>query len=380
MTRSKMAQKLEEKRKRRIRTSFGNMRMANIVAAIDLGDNKSVTTVLSPTGDVADSFSFTMNDEGYSSFAQRVPTNARVAFEATGMAYPVFRALKRLGYEDITVAHPKDLVWIVKSKKKNDRVDSLKIARLHMAGMLPESHLLTKEEQISRDLLIQRVKLGVEINRIKNSITSYLKREDVYQTLPKTSSNFSDTRRAAIKAFRFNDERDLILGTMMARLEFLENQCIPLETEIRRIARESDDVKLLMTIPGIDFYLASLISSYIGDINRFPSEAHVASFFGIIPISRDSAETKRRGRMSKEGPAIGRWALSIMVDTVTRYNKHMKSYYSSVKKRTGSGDLAHVSTSRKMLRMIDHMLRTREHWKWENPLLTERKMTNLGGA
>jgi len=34
-----------------------------------------------------------------------------------------------------------------------------------MAGMLPESHLLTKEEQISRDLMIQRVKLGVEINR-----------------------------------------------------------------------------------------------------------------------------------------------------------------------------------------------------------------------
>ena len=31
----------------------------------------------------------------------------------------------------------------------------------------------------------------------------------------------------------------------MARLEFLENQCIPLETEIRRIARESDDVKTL---------------------------------------------------------------------------------------------------------------------------------------
>lgn len=48
------------------------------------------------------------------------------------MAYPVFRALKRLGYEDVTVAHPKDLVWIVKSKKKNDNVDSLKIAKLHM--------------------------------------------------------------------------------------------------------------------------------------------------------------------------------------------------------------------------------------------------------
>jgi hypothetical protein len=69
-----------------------------------------------------------------------------------------------------------------------------------------------------------------------------------------------------------------------------------------------------------------------------------------------------------------------MVDTVTRYNTHMKSYYNSAKERTGSGGLAHVSTSRKMLRMIDHMLRTREHWKWENQLLSERKMSNLGGA
>ncbi|MCL5068201.1 MAG: IS110 family transposase, partial [Thaumarchaeota archaeon] len=288
-----------KKKRRRIRTSFGSATMANIVAAIDLGDSKSVTTVLSQAGDVVDNFSFPMNDEGYSSFAQRVPTNARVAFEATGMAYPVLRALKRLGYEDVTVAHPKDLVWIIKSKKKNDKVDSLKIAKLHMAGMLPESHLLTREEQISRDLLIQRVKLGVETSRTKNSITSYLKREDVYQTLPKTSSNFSDRRREAIKAFKFSDERDLILQTMMDRLEFLEKQCIPLEIEIRRIAKESDDVKLLMTIPGIDFYLASLLSSYIGDVNRFPSESHLASFFGIIPISRDSADTKRRGRMSK---------------------------------------------------------------------------------
>ena len=24
-----------------------------------------------------------------------------------------------------------------------------------------------------------------------------------------------------------------------------------------------------------------------------------------------------------------------------------------------------------------HMLKTRQHWKWENPLLTEKKMTRL---
>ena len=140
--------------------------------------------------------------------------------------------------------------------KKNDRVDGLKIAKLHMVGMLPESRLLDRDEQIAREMLIQKVKLGVEISRLKNSITSYLKREDVYQSLPQTTDKFSAARRHAVLSLKFTDDRDLVLEIMMERLEFLESQCIPLDDEIRKVARRSDDMKLIMTIPGVDFYLA----------------------------------------------------------------------------------------------------------------------------
>jgi len=352
-------------------------KMNSIVAGIDLVDRESLATVLSPIGDVADRFSFPMNEEGYTYFASRVPKDARIAFESTIMAYPISRALKMRGYNDVTVAHPKTLAWIVRSKKKNDKADSLKIARLHMAGMLPESHLLDRDQQIARDLLVQRVKLGVEIGRLKNSLIGYLKREGVYDSLPKTGDNFSVKRRHAILSLRFDDKRDLILGTMMDRLEFLEGQCIPLEDSVRENARVSDDVKLLMSITGVDYYLASLLSSFIGDVERFPSDDHLASFFGIIPTSRDSADVKRRGRMTKDGSSIVRWALSIMVDTVMLHNDPIREYYTGVKKRTGSGKLAHVATMRKLTRMLYHMLKTKQHWKWENPLLTERKMAKL---
>ena len=355
-------------------------KMNSIVAGIDLGDRESLATVLSPIGDVADRFSFPMNEEGYAYFASRVPKNARIAFESTIMAYPILRAFRTHGYSDITVAHPKTLAWIVKSKKKNDKADSLKIAKLHMAGMLPESHLLDRDQQITRDLLVQRVKLGVEIGRLKNSLIGYLKREGVYDSLPKTGDNFSVKRRHAILSLRFDDKRDLILGTMMDRLEFLEGQCIPLEDSVRENARVSDDVKLLMSITGVDYYLASLLSSFIGDVERFPSDDHLASFFGIIPTSRDSADVKRRGRMTKDGSSIVRWALSIMVDTVMLHNDPIREYYTGVKKRTGSGKLAHVATMRKLTRMLYHMLKTKQHWKWENPLLTERKMAKLEGG
>ena len=352
-------------------------KMNSIIAGIDLGDRESLATVLSPMGDVADRFTFPMNEEGYAYFASRVPKDARVAFESTIMAYPISRALRMHGYSDVTVAHPKTLAWIVRSKKKNDRVDSLKIAKLHMAGMLPESHLLDRDAQIVRDLLVQRVKLGVEIGRLKNSVIGYLKREGVYDSLPKTGDNFSIKRRESIRSLRFNDERDLVLGTMLDRLEFLERQCLPLEESVRANAKLSDDVRLLMSITGVDYYLASLTSSFIGDVNRFPSDDHLASFLGIVPTSRDSANVKRRGKMTKDGSSIARWALSVMVDTVMRHNEPIREYYVGVKKRTGSGKLAHVSTMRKLTRMLYHMLKARENWKWENPQLTERKMTRL---
>ena len=86
----------------------------------------------------------------------------------------------------------------------------------------------------------------------------------------------------------------------------------------------NDDVRLLMTIPEVDFYLASLACSFIGDVNRVPSD-HLASFFGIIPETKESANIKRRDRISKHGASIARWTLSITVDVIMRYNSQSRS-------------------------------------------------------
>ena len=56
---------------------------------------------------------------------------------------------------------------------------------------------------------------------------------------------------------------------MLERLSFYEQQAFTLDQEIRKNAKVSEDVKLLISIHGIDFYLASLLSSYNGEIKRF---------------------------------------------------------------------------------------------------------------
>ena len=272
-----------DKQKRRID------RVNSPVAGIDLGERESFATYMAPDGDLREQFSFSMNRDGYAKFAEKIPKETRIAFEASGSAYVVSNALKSMGYDDITVAHPKELSWIIKSKKKNDKVDSIKLAKLHLVGMLPESHLLEQEERIERDLLIQRVKLGRSISSTKNSIIGYLKREGLFDELPETNDNFSVKRRKAMKEIEFGNQKDLILRTMIERLEFYEKQVSPLESEIRKIARDSEDIKILMTISGIDYYLASLVSFNIGNVGRFENADKLASFFGIITSTKDSS-------------------------------------------------------------------------------------------
>ena len=88
--------------------------------------------------------------------------------------------------------------------------------------------------------------------------------------------------------------------------------------------------------------------------------------------------------MSKDGPSIARWALSVMVDTVMQQNATVKNYHLHQKTRTKNGKYAHILTMKKLLRMVYHILKTREHWRWENEELTDRKLGELdsveGGA
>ena len=84
--------------------------------------------------------------------------------------------------------------------------------------------------------------------------------------------------------------------------------------------------------------------------------------------------------MSKEDVWIERWALSFAVDTIILGNKPIHEYYDSMKNRKGSGKFAHVSTMKKLTRMIFTMLKARKEWKYESPALTQNKISKLEEA
>ena len=127
-----------------------------------------------------------------------------------------------------------------------------------------------------------------------------------------------------MKEIKFDNQKDLVLRAILDRLAFYEQQAFLFEEEIRKNASFPDTVKILISIPGIDYYLASLLSSYIGDIKRFDSSDKLASFFGVVPAKRVSSSIKRRGHMSKEGASTARWALFLAVDSIILRNRPIR--------------------------------------------------------
>jgi len=61
-----------------------------------------------------------------------------------------------------------------------------------------------------------------------------------------------------------------------------------LSRQLRRLARDDEDVRLLMTIPGVGYYLALLVKAEIGDVSRFKSGDHLCSYAGLVPSTYSS--------------------------------------------------------------------------------------------
>ena len=64
----------------------------------------------------------------------------------------------------------------------------------------------------------------------------------------------------------------------------------------------------VQTIPGIGPVLAAVFLAEIGDVTRFPAAAQLASWAGLTPKHHESDRTVHRGRITKQGSVLVRWA------------------------------------------------------------------------
>ena len=60
-------------------------------------------------------------------------------------------------------------------------------------------------------------------------------------------------------------------------------------------------VAQLRSVPGVGLLTATALLPFIGDVRRFPSARHLASYLGLTPREYSGGLRRRLGRISKRG-------------------------------------------------------------------------------
>ena len=160
---------------------------------------------------------------------------------------------------------------------------------------------------------------------------------------------------------------------MITRIIDIKERSEKIENEMAKIGKDREDVNRLMTIPGINIYIATGIIGEIGDIHRFRNKESPASYAGLVPRQDQSGKDDRKGHITKEGPSMLRYLLVLAAHTVIKYSKKMKNKYLSLVRRIGK-NRAIVAIARILAETIFTMLKKDVDFEDEIIPLTERKV------
>jgi len=148
----------------------------------------------------------------------------------------------------------------------------------------------------------------------------------------------------------------------------LDQRLIPLERELRPLARADPRVRLLVTIPGVGDLLGLTIASEIGDISRFASARKLIGYSGLTPRVYQSGQKTRTGKLSKSGSTMLRWAAIEAAQQAWRPSNPWHQLYLDVKQRCGGkGNPAKAAVARRVLIAAWHVLALQQPFNASRP-------------
>ncbi len=148
----------------------------------------------------------------------------------------------------------------------------------------------------------------------------------------------------------------LQVATALEVLAALEGRLDELRHELLDAARHLAGAKVLAArLYGVGPVTALAMTCWLGGAGRFSSSRKAVRFAGL-DITVYSSDTKRSpGRLSRQGPAVLRWAVYEAGKTHARAPAPDHAYYAQVKDRK-DGKRAALSEARKIIRQACHIL------------------------
>ena len=285
----------------------------------------------------------------------RMPPNTRYVLESSSVWYGTFRLLTdELGL-DVILSNPYTTRLIAQSKKKTDRVDARILADMLCGGYISACHVPDAKTVQNRQLVRHRARLVESRTRFKNMVHGILLQNGaIIDGTPYTAAWTGAARRLG----------DWRIDGHLRTVAFLDEEISACNIRIREAMKDSKDARLLTSITGVGEFTALTLASEIDGIGRFCSMDSLASYFGLVPSVRRSADTVHHGAITKVGNSMVR---QLLIEAVLTHVSTMRrrvsetpvtSFYGRLAKKRGMAK-ARVAAAVKLLRIIYWMLRKR---------------------
>jgi transposase len=247
---------------------------------------------------------------------------------------------------DFVLGHALYMKAIHGVKTKNDRIDSLKIARLIRGGNFPVAYVYPPGMRATRDLMRRRnhfVRKRAELlSHIQNTTMQY-------NLEPLGTLSRPHHRRDKDIVGHFPDPVvALIVETDLQLIDHYDPIIKNLDKQILALAKGHDPVSLhlLKSIHGVGDVLALTMLYEIHDINRFPSRGEFCSYGRLVKGQKSSAGKNYGTSGGRIGNAHLRWAFSEAAVLFLRKNNQAERYYNRLINRHGKSKALSIIAKR----------------------------------
>ncbi len=276
-----------------------------------------------------------------------------VAIEATAGWYWAVDVLQDQGAR-VHLVNPSGLAWGDR-RVKNDYRDCKELLDRLRLGKLPEAWIAPPEVRELRELVRYRSKVVALRTSLKAQLKAVLAKHGLH---PPVNDLWGVGGNAYLNGLTLPDGYHIRVESLRDLVEHCNREVEMLERVIHGRLRDNAGYQAIQAIDGVGRVLGGIFVAEIGDVSRFPTPQALCAWAGLTPRHRESDTKVRRGRITKKGSTLVRWA-AIEAISKMRGGPKLRADYMGIATRRGV-NIARVAVARKLLTLVYYGLRDGE--------------------
>lgn len=262
-----------------------------------------------------------------------------LALEATG-GYEYFLVAELVAAKiPVAVINPRrirDFAKSVGQLAKTDKIDASIIAR-YASVIRPNVSTIVSQQQKKLKSLVARRRQLVNLRSAEKNHKEHVHFTEIQQSI-----------KAVIET----------LDQEIKKIEEMISDNIYSDPDMQ------ENLEILTSVPGIGDTTAAMLMADLPELGSF-NRAQIAAMVGVAPINRDSG-TYRGKRMTGSGRRHIRKSLFMAMLSIIRCNPKLKPFYNRLVLSGKAKMVALIATMRKLLVILNTMVKNKECWNYQN--------------